>query len=287
MQRTFARLNQRMTNVNSKREEQIKKRIDSCRSHDERWRSKMTEIDKRIRQENRAAEEKVTKYRKQQDEYLQRRHTQASNSHPRRNSTHEREMLLDDHHRYSTQAFQKEHAKDVDGKIPPLSTRIRIPSPKSPKNLLDESIRNHRVKSHRLRQDKQQVIFQRALVRLEAITQRRKKMISLHETERKSIDKSISRRKFQGRSVADINEQGPISAKTRLNLSTQVVSGNLSRRPAAAKRFIDHLATKRERQLKEVLIGLSIVFGTRRHTAEKHPKKQEGTYPTADSTEGH
>jgi len=64
MQRTFARLNQRMSNVNSKREEQIKKRIDSCRSHDERWRSKMTEIDKRIRQENRAAEEKVTKYRK-------------------------------------------------------------------------------------------------------------------------------------------------------------------------------------------------------------------------------
>lgn len=55
MQRTFDRLQQRMNNVDNKRKEQLRKRIESCRSHDEHWRNKMTEIDKRIRQENRAA----------------------------------------------------------------------------------------------------------------------------------------------------------------------------------------------------------------------------------------
>lgn len=56
LQRTFDRLNQRMTNVDGKRKEQLKKRIETCRSHDEQWRTKMTQIDKKMRQENRAAE---------------------------------------------------------------------------------------------------------------------------------------------------------------------------------------------------------------------------------------
>lgn len=52
LQQTYDRLSQRMSRVDHKRQEQIKRRIETCKTHDEEWRTKISTIEKKLKKES-------------------------------------------------------------------------------------------------------------------------------------------------------------------------------------------------------------------------------------------
>jgi hypothetical protein len=122
LKNTYDRLSLRMSRVDSKRQEQIKKRIDTCKTHDDEWKTKVDAMEKRQKKENRDAEIRARKFRQDHEDYIKKKQQIVSTLNQKRQST--RKSSLDN------QSYRSSLVEPI--------------------RKLDESIKTHQQRSSRI-----------------------------------------------------------------------------------------------------------------------------------------
>lgn len=67
LQRRMSKLNEKMISVEVKRKQQLQKRIENCKLHDDDWQRRIKQIDQKIKESNRDATIKLRKFKEEYD----------------------------------------------------------------------------------------------------------------------------------------------------------------------------------------------------------------------------
>lgn len=194
----------------------------------------MTEVEKRMRRENREAETRVKKFQKEQEEYRRRKEEQAERVNDRRSSVYVQPRVSEEERRYRSQLGQQVVEEGMNrGNLTSRNSRLQNP--------LDKSIYEHKLRSQRMQSEREQEIFQKALSKLDTINQRRKKIRSELEKD----NKEVTERRPIGRNTTNLEIRRSESPKERANSTVRLS-------PRRGLPGINHLEAKRRKEMKEV-----------------------------------
>jgi hypothetical protein len=194
----------------------------------------MTEVEKRMRRENREAETRVKKFQKEQEEYRRRKEEQAERVNDRRSSVYVQPRVSEEERRYRSQLGQAVVEEGMNrGNLTSRNSRLQNP--------LDKSIYEHKLRSQRMQSEREQEIFQKALSKLDTINQRRKKIRSELEKD----NKEVTERRPIGRNTTNLEIRRSESPKERANSTVRLS-------PRRGLPGINHLEAKRRKEMKEV-----------------------------------